>query len=145
MRTEDIEKLDGTIDAERLMLVATDGPTGYMRPVIDSMDDDTFALYMRYHFAVCERSDPDRRESSYPGYPEKKITDNAFHRPFLHSALLLIEKKMLPFYTCSRSKSCGYLYKLNQNNFGKPSQEIPDRRRLWLSIGLSVFFSLQKQ
>lgn len=57
MRTEDIEKLDGTIDAERLMLVATDGPTGYMRPVIDSMDDDTFALYMRYHFAVCERSD----------------------------------------------------------------------------------------
>ena len=41
MRTEDIEKLDGTIDAERLMLVATDGPTGYMR----------------YHFAVCERSD----------------------------------------------------------------------------------------
>lgn len=57
VRTEDIEKLDGTIDAERLMLVATDGPTGYMRPVIDSMDDDTFALYMRYHFAVCERSD----------------------------------------------------------------------------------------
>ena len=49
---------------------------------------------------------------------------------------------MLPFYTCSRSKSCGYLYKLNQNNFGKPSQEIPDRRRLWLSIGLSVFFFL---
>ena len=39
------------------MLVATDGPTGYMRPVIYSMDDDMFALYMRYHFAVCERGD----------------------------------------------------------------------------------------
>lgn len=57
VRTEDIERLDENVDAERIKLVATDGATGYMRPVIDSMDEKIFAIYMRYHFATCERKD----------------------------------------------------------------------------------------
>jgi len=31
--------------------------TNYYREMVDSMDDDTFALYLQYHFAVCERTD----------------------------------------------------------------------------------------
>ena len=28
-----------------------------MRPVIDNMNDEQFAIYMKYHLAVCERQD----------------------------------------------------------------------------------------
>ncbi len=42
---------------ERIKLVATDGATNYKREYIDAMDDETFAKWMDYHFAICERSD----------------------------------------------------------------------------------------
>lgn len=28
-----------------------------MREAIDNMDNDTFELYLKYHFATCERED----------------------------------------------------------------------------------------
>ena len=31
--------------------------TNYMRQVVDEMDDELFDLYLKYHFAICERSD----------------------------------------------------------------------------------------
>jgi len=46
----------GCFDVERLHYVATDLFTNYIRDVIDAMTDEEFALYLRYHFAVCERS-----------------------------------------------------------------------------------------
>lgn len=57
VRTEDIERLNAAVGLERLKLVATDGATLYMRETIDAMDDETFALWMRYHLATCERQD----------------------------------------------------------------------------------------
>ncbi len=57
VRTEDIAALDAELPVERLKLVATDGATNYNRDMIDAMDEDTFALWMDYHFAVCERRD----------------------------------------------------------------------------------------
>ncbi len=57
-RTEDIEALNGQFsNIKRVKLVATDGATNYMRDCIDSMDDATFELWMKYHFTVCERQD----------------------------------------------------------------------------------------
>jgi hypothetical protein len=41
----------------RLHYVGSDMATNYMRPVIDDMDDDFFAVYLNYHFAICERAD----------------------------------------------------------------------------------------
>ena len=41
----------------RLHYVAADGCALFMRESIDKMDDDMFALYMKYHFATCERND----------------------------------------------------------------------------------------
>lgn len=57
VRTEDIAALDAALPVERLKLVAADGATNYNRDMIDAMDDRTFAKWMDYHFAVCERRD----------------------------------------------------------------------------------------
>ncbi|MBR5342417.1 MAG: class I SAM-dependent methyltransferase [Oscillospiraceae bacterium] len=57
VRTEDIAALDAELPVRRLKLVATDGATNFMREQIDAMDDETFAKWLDYHFAVCERQD----------------------------------------------------------------------------------------
>jgi len=57
VRTEDIASLDAEFPAERIKLVATDGATNYKREYIDTMDDDTFAQWMDFHFTTCERQD----------------------------------------------------------------------------------------
>ena len=57
VRTEDIAALDAALPVERLKLVATDGATNYNRECIDAMDDETFAHWMDFHFATCERQD----------------------------------------------------------------------------------------
>ena len=41
----------------RLHYVASDGCALLLRDAIDAMDDDVFALYLKYHFATCERGD----------------------------------------------------------------------------------------
>ena len=41
----------------RLHYVATDGCALLLRENIDSMDEETFQLYLKYHFATCERED----------------------------------------------------------------------------------------
>ena len=57
VRTEDIAVLDAAVPVKRIKLVATDGATNYDRAYIDAMDDATFAKWMDYHFAICERQD----------------------------------------------------------------------------------------
>lgn len=57
VRTEDIAALDAKIPVKRLKLVATDGATNYKREFIDEMDDETFAKWLDFHFATCERPD----------------------------------------------------------------------------------------
>lgn len=56
-RKEDIDDLMAAFDTTRLHYVGTDMATNYMRPVIDEMDDAFFGIYLRYHFAICERAD----------------------------------------------------------------------------------------
>lgn len=57
IRTEEIAELDSAFDVERIKLVAADGATNYLRPLIDAMDDETFDKWLDYHFATCERQD----------------------------------------------------------------------------------------
>ncbi len=58
IRTEEIAELDRDVGGvERIKLVAADGATNYMRPVIDAMDEATFAKWVEYHLATCERPD----------------------------------------------------------------------------------------
>ena len=56
-RKEDIDALMADFPVTRLHYVGTDMATNYMRSTIDEMDDELFALYLNYHFVICERSD----------------------------------------------------------------------------------------
>ena len=57
IRTEEIAELDSHINAERIKLISTDGATNYMSEYIDQMDEYTFAKWLEYHLATCERQD----------------------------------------------------------------------------------------
>ena len=57
VRKEDIDCLMNSFDVERLHYVATDLFTRYIRDAVNDMDEEEFAIYLRYHFAVCERAD----------------------------------------------------------------------------------------
>lgn len=56
-RTEDIDAFDKALPVRRLHLVGTDLFTKYIAGTVEAMDDETYAFYLQYHFAVCERSD----------------------------------------------------------------------------------------
>lgn len=56
-RKEDIDALRSNFDVTQLHFLATDGYSNHMRAILDEMDEDTFELYLRYHFATCERVD----------------------------------------------------------------------------------------
>lgn len=57
VRVEDIEHLNATVPVERIKLVATDGASRYIREYLEEFDDKTFAKWLSYHFATCERQD----------------------------------------------------------------------------------------
>lgn len=57
VRKEDIDSLMSVFPVTRLHYVASDGCALFMREAVDAMDDDTFQLYLNYHFATCERGD----------------------------------------------------------------------------------------
>lgn len=54
---DEIFELSQDLNAERLHFLATDGYSCHMREVIDKMDEDTYKLYLKYHFRTCERQD----------------------------------------------------------------------------------------
>lgn len=55
MRLEDIDEVNDSVDVERLQIVSADGAANYIRQVLNSMDDETFELFMQYHLSTCER------------------------------------------------------------------------------------------
>ena len=56
-RKEDIETLRSHFHVTPLHFLATDGYANHMRETLANMDEETFALFLRYHFATCERVD----------------------------------------------------------------------------------------
>lgn len=56
-RREDIDELMDGLPLTRLHFVGTDLFTGYHAEMVDGLDDELYELYLRYHFAVCERQD----------------------------------------------------------------------------------------
>ena len=57
VRLEDIDALNKAADIKRVKVIAADGPSDYMRPTLNAMDDETFELFIKYHQATCERPD----------------------------------------------------------------------------------------
>ncbi len=56
-RKEDIDALMAPFAVQRLHYVGTDMVTNHMRQEVDAMDEELFALFLKYHFAICERPD----------------------------------------------------------------------------------------
>lgn len=56
-RKEDIDKLRSQFNVTQLHFIASDGYANYMRKNLQEMDEDTYALYLKYHLATCERAD----------------------------------------------------------------------------------------
>lgn len=56
-RKEDIDALRAHFPVKQLHFLATDGYANHMRQTLAEMDEDTFNLFLRYHFATCERPD----------------------------------------------------------------------------------------
>ena len=57
VRKEDVDELMSVFPVTRLHYVASDGCALLLRDESDAMDADAFALYLKYHFATCERAD----------------------------------------------------------------------------------------
>jgi len=60
VRKEEIDEMMSVFPISRLHYVATGNCvrwTQYMRDVMDAMDEKTFELFLKYHFATCERED----------------------------------------------------------------------------------------
>jgi SAM-dependent methyltransferase len=57
VRKEHIDDVMSVFSVTRLHYVASDGYALCMREAVDAMDNDTFELYLKYHFATCERED----------------------------------------------------------------------------------------
>ena len=55
VRLEDINELSTNTCLTRIKQVSQDGPTEYYKKVINKMDDETFELFLNYHFSTCER------------------------------------------------------------------------------------------
>ena len=56
-RPSDIVLLRKALPVTPLRLVATDGFAHFIQDTLDAMDEESFALYLQYHFATCERGD----------------------------------------------------------------------------------------
>lgn len=55
VRLEDINAYNEAAGLERIKIISADGPSDYMRPVLNAMDEETFSLFVQYHLTVCER------------------------------------------------------------------------------------------
>lgn len=57
VRLEDIDYLKDKANLKRVKILSQDGPSDYIRSIINKMDDETFDIYLRYHFKTCERKE----------------------------------------------------------------------------------------
>uniref|UniRef100_UPI004056D5F9 class I SAM-dependent methyltransferase n=1 Tax=Agathobacter sp. TaxID=2021311 RepID=UPI004056D5F9 len=57
VRLEDIARLNEAVGLARAEIVAADGAANYMRPYLNSLDEEEFRLFINYHLATCERPD----------------------------------------------------------------------------------------
>ena len=54
---DSIHDLIKDFPVKREKIVAADGASNYMRDLIDSFDEETFSLWMKFHLSRCERAE----------------------------------------------------------------------------------------
>lgn len=55
VRLEDINQLNQEMGLTRIKILSPEGPSDYIRPVLNTMDEDTFQLFIKYQLSICER------------------------------------------------------------------------------------------
>lgn len=55
VRLEDMTKLKDGAELKRIKTISADGPSDYMRQILNAMDDKTFEAFINYHLSTCER------------------------------------------------------------------------------------------
>lgn len=57
VRLEDIDELNTLSKLKRIKILAQDGPSDYIRKIINKMDEETFNIYIKYHLKTCEKKE----------------------------------------------------------------------------------------
>lgn len=57
VRIEEINELKDICNLERIKILSQDGPAEYLKKEINSMDDNTYEEFIKYHFSTCERGE----------------------------------------------------------------------------------------
>ena len=57
VRIEDIDHIKDTCNLKREVILSQDGPAEYLKKEINSMDEEEFNLFMKYHLSTCERKE----------------------------------------------------------------------------------------
>ncbi len=57
VRLEDIDYLKDTCNLKRIKIINQDGPTEYIKKIVNTMDDQTYDLFIKYHLSTCERKE----------------------------------------------------------------------------------------
>ena len=57
VRIEDIDYLKDKLNLKREKIISQDGSAEYIKKVINKMDEDTFNIYLDYHFKTCEKKE----------------------------------------------------------------------------------------
>ena len=57
VRLEDINELKDITNLKRVKILSQDGPSDYIRKIINKMDKETFDIYIKYHLSTCEKKD----------------------------------------------------------------------------------------
>ena len=52
---EDIDSYNDAAGMERIQIISADGPSDYMRQMLNAMDEKTFQTFIDYHLTTCER------------------------------------------------------------------------------------------
>ena len=57
VRLEDIDELNQIVGLKRDKIIASDGPSNYLRVTLNKLDERGFEEFIKYHLSTCERSD----------------------------------------------------------------------------------------
>lgn len=57
VRIEDIDEFNQIVNLERIKIIASDGPSDYIRTALNSLSNEEFEEFISYHLKTCERKD----------------------------------------------------------------------------------------
>lgn len=57
VRIDEINELNEIVGLKRIKIITPDGPSNYIRPYLNQLTEEEFALFLDYHLKNCERTD----------------------------------------------------------------------------------------